>query len=223
MQARLSKHKYPRWVVFVDDLPKNDRGKVDKKLLIEREKRGELSARVTMAEKFLARHTTATLDALLGGKKRAWSRSCRSARPSRTVRTSGSAPTSSSRAAACVRACELLEKKGPLVGVIAPAVSYGVTDCAAGFAGRGLDPGGRAHRVRRARSCDGLLAQRLRHVCLVNNHLEPAHDAAIRAVLAGPRGQGQRRVPADEEVGAHAVAPSSRAARVTPGATRPRS
>jgi benzoate-CoA ligase family protein len=42
VQQRLSKHKYPRWVVFVDDLPKNDRGKVDKKLLIERERRGEL-------------------------------------------------------------------------------------------------------------------------------------------------------------------------------------
>lgn len=44
VQARLSKHKYPRWVLFVDDLPKNDRGKVDKKLLIEREKRGELAS-----------------------------------------------------------------------------------------------------------------------------------------------------------------------------------
>jgi benzoate-CoA ligase family protein len=43
VQARLSKHKYPRWVVFVDDLPKNDRGKVDKKLLIERDRRGELT------------------------------------------------------------------------------------------------------------------------------------------------------------------------------------
>lgn len=42
VQSKLSKHKYPRWVVFVDDLPKNDRGKVDKKLLGEREKRGEL-------------------------------------------------------------------------------------------------------------------------------------------------------------------------------------
>jgi benzoate-CoA ligase family protein len=42
VQGRLSKHKYPRWVVFVDDLPKNDRGKVDKKLLALREKRGEL-------------------------------------------------------------------------------------------------------------------------------------------------------------------------------------
>ncbi len=43
VQARLSKHKYPRWVVFVDDLPKNDRGKVDKKVLLERERRGELT------------------------------------------------------------------------------------------------------------------------------------------------------------------------------------
>jgi benzoate-CoA ligase family protein len=41
VKARLSKHKYPRWVVFVDDLPKNDRGKVDKKTLAEREQRGE--------------------------------------------------------------------------------------------------------------------------------------------------------------------------------------
>jgi benzoate-CoA ligase family protein len=43
VQTRLTKHKYPRWVVFVDELPKNDRGKVDKKLLIERERKGELS------------------------------------------------------------------------------------------------------------------------------------------------------------------------------------
>lgn len=42
VQSKLSKHKYPRWIAFVDDLPKNDRGKVDKKTLAEREKRGEL-------------------------------------------------------------------------------------------------------------------------------------------------------------------------------------
>jgi len=42
VQSRLSKHKYPRWVVFVDDLPKNDRGKVDKKLLMESDRRGDL-------------------------------------------------------------------------------------------------------------------------------------------------------------------------------------
>ncbi len=41
VKAALTAHKYPRWVVFVDDLPKNDRGKVDRKLLVEREKAGE--------------------------------------------------------------------------------------------------------------------------------------------------------------------------------------
>jgi benzoate-CoA ligase family protein len=41
VKMRLSKHKYPRWVVFVDDLPKNDRGKVDRRVLIERERAGE--------------------------------------------------------------------------------------------------------------------------------------------------------------------------------------
>ena len=41
--------------------------------------------------------------------------------------------------------------------------------------------------------CDGLLGAAqgfsFRHVCLVNNHLEPAHDAAIRAVLPGREGK----------------------------------
>ena len=37
VKERLSKHKYPRWIVLVDDLPKNDRGKVDKKVLKARE------------------------------------------------------------------------------------------------------------------------------------------------------------------------------------------
>jgi benzoate-CoA ligase family protein len=41
VKERLSRHKYPRWVVFVDDLPRNDRGKVDRKLLVERERKGE--------------------------------------------------------------------------------------------------------------------------------------------------------------------------------------
>jgi acyl-coenzyme A synthetase/AMP-(fatty) acid ligase len=38
VKGQLSKHKYPRWVVFVDELPKNDRGKIDRKALAEREK-----------------------------------------------------------------------------------------------------------------------------------------------------------------------------------------
>jgi benzoate-CoA ligase family protein len=38
VKARLAKHKYPRVIEFVDDLPKNDRGKVDRKLLRARER-----------------------------------------------------------------------------------------------------------------------------------------------------------------------------------------
>ena len=41
VKSNLSKHKYPRWIVFVEDLPKNDRGKVDRKTLRERELRGK--------------------------------------------------------------------------------------------------------------------------------------------------------------------------------------
>ncbi len=40
VKSCLSKHKYPRWVVFMDDLPKNDRGKVNKKKLIADERAG---------------------------------------------------------------------------------------------------------------------------------------------------------------------------------------
>jgi benzoate-CoA ligase family protein len=40
VKQRLSKHKYPRWVVFVDDLPRNDRGKIDRKALMRRERGG---------------------------------------------------------------------------------------------------------------------------------------------------------------------------------------
>lgn len=37
----LSKHKYPRWVVFTDELPKNDRGKIARSELARRERAGE--------------------------------------------------------------------------------------------------------------------------------------------------------------------------------------
>jgi len=42
VRTKLSKHKYPRWIVFVDELPKNDRGKVDKKALLAAEAAGTL-------------------------------------------------------------------------------------------------------------------------------------------------------------------------------------
>ena len=136
-----------------------------------------------MAEKFLARHTTATLRRLLDDK-----------RPLIALVPIGSTEPHGPHlglgtdvvisAAACVRATELFTKKGPLTAVIAPAVSYGVTECAQGFAGAVSVPAAvlTAYLVA---ICDGLLGQGVRHVCLVNNHLEPAHDAAVRAVLPG--------------------------------------
>ena len=33
VRSRLAQYKYPRWIEFIDSLPKNDRGKVDRKLL----------------------------------------------------------------------------------------------------------------------------------------------------------------------------------------------
>lgn len=42
VQARLDKHKYPRLVAFVADLPKNDRGKIDRRALERRQRAGEL-------------------------------------------------------------------------------------------------------------------------------------------------------------------------------------
>lgn len=136
-----------------------------------------------MGEKFLARHSTATLRALLDGNK-----------PVVALVPVGSTEPHGPHlglatdvvisAAACLRAVELLDKKGPLAAVIAPALSYGVTECATGFAGAVSVPAA-VLTAYAAAICDGLLAQGFRHVCLVNNHLEPAHDAALRAVLAG--------------------------------------
>jgi acyl-coenzyme A synthetase/AMP-(fatty) acid ligase len=36
VKERLAKHKYPRWIEFVSDLPRNDRGKIDRKALRSR-------------------------------------------------------------------------------------------------------------------------------------------------------------------------------------------
>lgn len=33
VKSRIALYKYPRWIEFVDSLPKNDRGKIDRKLL----------------------------------------------------------------------------------------------------------------------------------------------------------------------------------------------
>ena len=134
-------------------------------------------------ERFLARHTTASLEKLTAGSRGVIALvPVGSTEPHGPHLGLGTDVVIS--AAACLRACELLDKRNTMVGVIAPAVSYGVTDCAAGFAGAVSIPAAVLTAYLNA-VCDGLLASGVRHVCLVNNHLEPDHDAAVRAVLAG--------------------------------------
>jgi creatinine amidohydrolase len=81
------------------------------------------------------------------------------------------------------RAATVLRGQG-VNAYVGPSVPYGVTDYAAGFAGAiGVEAAALtaflASIVRR------LLADGFSHVCLVNNHLEPAQDAAVRAAIAG--------------------------------------
>ncbi len=87
--------------------------------------------------------------------------------------------------AACARAVAALDGAG-VSALIAPAVPYGVTECAAGFAGAVSVPAA-VLTAYLAAVAEGLLAQGFVHVCLVNNHLEPAHDAAVRAAATGDR------------------------------------
>lgn len=67
--------------------------------------------------------------------------------------------------------------------LVAPAVGYGVTAFAEGFAGAVSIAAPALTAFLRA-VVEGLLATGFAHVALVNNHLEPAHDAAVRAAVA---------------------------------------
>jgi creatinine amidohydrolase len=71
-----------------------------------------------------------------------------------------------------------------LRAVVAPSVPYGVTDYASGFAGAVGVPAAALTPLLRA-IATSLLATGFAHVCFVNNHLEPAHDAAVRAAIDG--------------------------------------
>ena len=96
--------------------------------------------------------------------------------------------------AACTRAIPRIEAAG-VCALLAPEVAYGVTDCADGFAGaagvsaEALD--GYLHGV-----IAGWLGNGIAHVCVVSNHLEPAHERTIRGVVARFRpGQASAATP----------------------------
>jgi creatinine amidohydrolase len=84
--------------------------------------------------------------------------------------------------AAAERAVARLASEG-VRGLVAPDVAYGVTDCASGFAGAvGVSAATLSmylHDVVRAWLDNGAA-----HVCLVSNHLEPEHEAVVRAAAA---------------------------------------
>jgi creatinine amidohydrolase len=95
---------------------------------------------------------------------------------------------------ACARAAERLEAQDVRV-VVAPSLPYGVTDYAAGFAGAIGVPAAALTAMLSA-IVTRLLADGFRHVCIVNNHLEPAHDAAVRAAITElPVGAGSVACP----------------------------
>jgi creatinine amidohydrolase len=91
------------------------------------------------------------------------------------------------------RAAMLLRERG-VQARVAPSVPYGVTRFAEGFAGAiSVPPDALAAFLRAVIS--GYLEAGFAHVCLVNNHLEPAHDVAVRAAIANLPGQaGQASV-----------------------------
>lgn len=79
---------------------------------------------------------------------------------------------------ACVRALPILDTRA-IDAVVAPSVPYGVTDYASGFAGALSVP--RAALIAYLQAVTkALLDAGFQRVALVNNHLEPAHDSAVR-------------------------------------------
>ena len=79
---------------------------------------------------------------------------------------------------AALGAVPLLLARG-IHAVVAPSVPYGVTDYAGGFAGALSIPREALVGFLRA-VADALLRDGWQRVAFVNNHLEPAHDAAVR-------------------------------------------
>ena len=84
---------------------------------------------------------------------------------------------------AAIRACERIKAHG-LTPLIAPEVSYGVTECAAAFKGA-VSVSAEALQSFLKSVVEGLLANGVAHVCLVNNHLEPGHVSAVQSALEG--------------------------------------
>jgi creatinine amidohydrolase len=83
----------------------------------------------------------------------------------------------------CRRAAGRLVDDPDVRALVLPALPFGVTRYAAAFAGAVHVAAGTLHALV-VDICTSLVDQGLRHIVIVNNHLEPEHVAALRRVVA---------------------------------------
>jgi creatinine amidohydrolase len=83
----------------------------------------------------------------------------------------------------CTRAAGRLVDDPDVHALILPALPYGVTRYAAAFAGA-VHVGADTLHALVVDICTSLVDQGLRHIVIVNNHLEPEHVAVLRRVVA---------------------------------------
>lgn len=83
----------------------------------------------------------------------------------------------------CRRAAGRLVDDPDVRALILPALPYGVTRYAAAFAGA-VHVAANTLQALVVDICTSLVDQGLRHIVIVNNHLEPEHVAALRRVVA---------------------------------------
>ncbi len=82
----------------------------------------------------------------------------------------------------CRRVAERLAQDPGLRAVVLPPLPYGVTRCAAGFAGA-VGISAQTLQALLVEVCSDLLRQGFRYLVVVNNHFEPEHVGAIHAAL----------------------------------------
>lgn len=91
------------------------------------------------------------------------------------------------------RAADRLSEQG-VDALLAPTIPYGVTEYARGFAGAvSVPPDVLTPFVRSV--IEALVADGFAHVCVVNNHLEPDQDAALRSAIVGLDGRASLASP----------------------------
>jgi creatinine amidohydrolase len=94
---------------------------------------------------------------------------------------------------AAERAIPALRAAG-VAGLLAPEVAYGVTECAAEFAGA-AGVSASALEAYLGSVIEGWLGGGIAHVCAVSNHLEPAHEQTVRAVISRFGGRASAATP----------------------------